>query len=256
MSTEETCENTIESYCTLLNDRLELVHMPPYIAYYRVSTNKQGQSGLGLDAQREAVAQFLKGETPLAEYVEVESGKAVKNRPQLAAALGECRKKKATLVIAKLDRLARNVHFISGLMESKVNFVAADMPKANDLNLHVMAAFAQHEAKMISERTVAALAQVKRELEEKGSRVSRRSGNVFTKLGNPHLAEARAKAAAAHRTPPPPATVEFIAKMRAEKQPLRQIVQQLNALNIKTGRDKQWYASTVRAVLLRQEGAA
>ena len=115
------------------------------VAYYRVSTDRQGQSGLGLDAQREAVARFVgsAGGTLLAQYTEVESGKRHTNRPQLAAALAECKRRKATLVIAKLDRLARNVHFISGLMESKVDFVAVDMPQANRLTVHIMAAFAE-----------------------------------------------------------------------------------------------------------------
>src|SRR5260370_6023701 len=114
-----------------------------YIAYYRVSTARQGQSGLGLEAQREAVASYLRGFNagdgqPVAEYTEVESGKRSKNRPQLLAAIDHCKRIKATLVIAKLDRLARNVHFISGLMESKVAFVAADMPDSNNLTVHVI----------------------------------------------------------------------------------------------------------------------
>ena len=137
-----------------------------YIAYYRVSTQKQGQSGLGLEAQKNSVNAYLNGGNweCLAEYVEVETGKgsnAIDKRPQLRAALESCKKQGATLIIAKLDRLARNVHFISGLMESKVKFVACDLPEANELTLHVMAAFAEHEAKRISQRTKDALAVVK-----------------------------------------------------------------------------------------------
>lgn len=137
-----------------------------YIAYYRVSTQKQGQSGLGLEAQKNSVKAYLNGGNweCLAEYVEVETGKgsnAIDKRPQLRAALESCKKQGATLIIAKLDRLARNVHFISGLMESKVKFVACDLPEANELTLHVMAAFAEHEAKRISQRTKDALAVVK-----------------------------------------------------------------------------------------------
>jgi len=133
-----------------------------YIAYYRVSTAKQGLSGLGLDAQREAVEGYLNGNGShlVREYTEVESGKR-NDRPQLAAALAECKRLKAVLVIAKLDRLARNVHFISGLMESGVDFVAVDMPTANRLTLHILAAVAEHEREMISQRTRAALAQAK-----------------------------------------------------------------------------------------------
>lgn len=137
-----------------------------FVAYYRVSTTKQGASGLGLDVQREAVRTFLNGDQweLLGEFTEVETGKgadALDKRPQLRAALDLCKKTKAKLLIAKLDRLARNVHFVSGLMESKVKFVAIDLPEASDLTIHIMAAFAEHEAKRISERTKAALAAAK-----------------------------------------------------------------------------------------------
>jgi len=137
-----------------------------FVAYYRVSTQKQGASGLGLEAQKDAVRRFLNGgEWELvAEFVEVETGKgadALARRPQLRAALEACRTQGATLVIAKLDRLARNVFFVSGLMESKVRFVACDMPEANELTIHVMAAFAEHEAKRIGQRTREALAAAK-----------------------------------------------------------------------------------------------
>ena len=139
---------------------------PQFISYFRVSTQKQGISGLGLDAQRQTVSQYLAGSTRtiLAEFVEVETGKganALDRRPELRRALELCKRSGATLLIAKLDRLARNVHFISGLMESKVKFVACDLPEANQLTLHVMAAFAEHEARRISERTRDALAAAK-----------------------------------------------------------------------------------------------
>lgn len=136
-----------------------------FVAYFRVSTQKQGVNGLGMDAQKETVRQFLSnGGELLGEFVEVETGKgsnALAKRPQLAAALALCKKTGAKLLIAKLDRLARNVHFVSGLMESKVKFVACDMPEANDLTIHVMAAFAEHEAKRISQRTKEGLAAAK-----------------------------------------------------------------------------------------------
>ena len=137
-----------------------------FVAYYRVSTQKQGVSGLGLEAQQASVAAYLNGGAweLVAEYQEVETGKgadALAKRPQLKAALDACRKHGATLIIAKLDRLARNVHFVSGLMESKVKFVACDMPEANELTIHIMAAFAEHEAKRISQRTKDALAVAK-----------------------------------------------------------------------------------------------
>lgn len=133
-----------------------------FIAYFRVSTQRQGQSGLGLEAQREIVSAYVRGigGTVIAEHTEVESGK-VRERPVLQQALGMCRQANASLVIAKLDRLSRSVAFISSIMEAKVEFVAVDMPHANKLLLHVMAAFAEHEREQISSRTKAALAAAK-----------------------------------------------------------------------------------------------
>lgn len=133
-----------------------------FVAYYRVSTDRQGKSGLGLDAQRKAVMDYLNGGAweLTAEFVEVESGKNAE-RPQLRAALDACRKHKAKLVIAKLDRLSRNLAFIATLMEAGVEFVAVDNPHANKLTVHILAAVAQHEREMISERTRAALAAAK-----------------------------------------------------------------------------------------------
>lgn len=203
-----------------------------FIAYYRVSTDKQGAQGLGMDAQREAVTRFIgqRGEI-VGEYTEVESGRK-NNRPQLAAALDECKARRATLVIAKLDRLARNVHFISGLMESKVDFQAVDMPDANRLTIHVLAAVAEHEREMISQRTKAALAQAK---------------TRGTKLGNPRAAESIAGARAAREFPKPPAKVlKLITDQRAAGASLREIARELNQLGIKTPRGYQWYACTVR----------
>lgn len=134
--------------------------MTRFIAYYRVSTDKQGKSGLGLDAQRQAVAGFVAGRGEIvAEHTEIESTR--NKRPELHAALEACRKHKATLLIARLDRLARNVAFISNLMESRVDFLAVDMPEANRLTIHILAAVAEHEREMISKRTKAALQAAK-----------------------------------------------------------------------------------------------
>ena len=121
-----------------------------YVSYFRVSTDKQGRSGLGLEAQREAVSQFVsgRGAAVIAEFVEIESG-SKNDRPQLALALETCRRHKAVLIIAKLDRLGRNVAFVSALMESDVEFIAADNPHASKLMLHMLAAFAEHEREMI-----------------------------------------------------------------------------------------------------------
>ena len=157
------------------------------VAYLRVSTARQGATGLGMDAQRAAVQAYAAGggHHISAEYVEVESGKRA-DRPQLAAALAACKLHRATLVIAKLDRLARQLSFIANLMDGGVDFVACDMPHANRLTLHLMAAMAEHEREMISQRTKAALAAAK----ARGAR-----------LGNPngaaHLAAGCREAAAA-----------------------------------------------------------
>jgi DNA invertase Pin-like site-specific DNA recombinase len=210
--------------------------MPPFVAYYRVSTDKQGLKGLGMEAQREAVSRFMSGKGDLAAaFIEVESGRK-DNRPQLHAALAECRKRRAVLVIAKLDRLARNVHFISGLMNSDVEFVAVDMPSASRLTIHILAAVAEHEREMISQRTKAALAAAK----ARGIR-----------LGNPRAAEAAiiARAAKTIQTPPPE-VLKLMTDWRDQGRGWRDITRELNRLNIRTPQGKQWYASTVRAQLV------
>jgi len=132
------------------------------VSYVRVSTVRQGASGLGLEAQRAAIDAYCQqhGATVAREYREVESGKR-SDRPELAAAITHAKCAGTKLVIGKLDRLARNVHFISGLMESGIDFVACDIPEANPLLLHIMAAVAENEAKAISDRTIAALQQAK-----------------------------------------------------------------------------------------------
>jgi len=133
-----------------------------FVSYLRVSTDRQGQSGLGLEAQRRAVTDFLNGGAwkLVAEFVEVESG-AKNDRPKLAEALALCRAHGAKLVIAKLDRLSRNAHFLLGLQNAGVQFVAADMPEANEMIVGIMAVVAQAERKMISKRTKDALAAAK-----------------------------------------------------------------------------------------------
>ncbi len=131
-----------------------------FVSYYRVSTKGQGQSGLGLQAQKTAVGQFVKDRPVIAEFVEVESGKK-NERPQLSAAIAYAKERKATLVIAKLDRLSRNASFIFTLRDSGVDFVCADMPDANTLTVGIFAVLAQHERELISSRTKAALAAKK-----------------------------------------------------------------------------------------------
>lgn len=127
-----------------------------YVAYLRVSTQKQGYSGLGLEVQREIIQKYLCDKTPFAEYIEIESGRK-KERPKLIEALSLCRKDGATLIVAKLDRLARSVSFLSNLLESDVDIVFCDFPEANKMVLHILSAISQYEAELIATRTRSAL---------------------------------------------------------------------------------------------------
>ena len=147
-----------------------------YISYLRVSTDRQGRSGLGIEAQRKAVEDYLNGGSwsLAAEFIEVESGTRKGERPKLQEALAACRLYGAKLVIAKMDRLARNVAFISNLMESGADFVAVDFPQANRLTVHILAAVAEHEAEAISTRTREALAAAK----ARGVRIGGDRGNL------------------------------------------------------------------------------
>ena len=210
--------------------------MAEFVAYFRVSTDRQGTSGLALDAQRAGVERFLApGQTLAAAFTEIESGRRDTNRPQLHAALAECRKRRAILLIARLDRLARNVAFIANLMESGVDFVAVDMPTATRLTIHILAAVAEHEREMISARTKAALAQAK----ARG-----------TRLGNPRPLDALKLANAAKATKKPAQHVlDLISTWQAQGWGLRKTARELNRLNIRTPRGCQWYACTVRAQL-------
>jgi DNA invertase Pin-like site-specific DNA recombinase len=217
---------------------------PKFVAYLRVSTDKQGRSGLGLDAQRQAIADFLAGGKLVAEFVEIESGKR-DERPQLAAALHRAKVTGAKLLIAKLDRLSRNVAFIARLQESGVQFVCADMPEANELTVHLLAAIAQHERKLISERTKAALAAAKR----KGTRLGNPNGaRALRGRGNDRAVQMikfNAKRFAGDVAP-------IIADIRAAGiMSCRGIAKELNARGILTARRGQWHPATVRAVMLR-----
>lgn len=127
-----------------------------YVSYLRVSTQKQGHSGLGLEAQREIIQKHLYDTTPITEFIEVESGRK-KDRPKLKEALDLCRKTGSTLIVAKLDRLARNVYFLSSLLESDVEIVFCDFPQANKMVLHILSAISQYEAELTASRTKSAL---------------------------------------------------------------------------------------------------
>jgi DNA invertase Pin-like site-specific DNA recombinase len=218
-----------------------------FVSYLRVSTQKQGDSGLGLDAQRKAVADYLNGGCwqLLREYVEIESGKR-NDRPQLAAALAHSKATGATLIVAKLDRLARNVAFIAALMESGVDFVAADMPMANKLTVHVLAAVAEHEAAMISQRTKAALAAAKARGQKlgnpNGARALRGLGNAAGIAG----AKASADRHAAQVLP-------VVAALRAEGiTGLKAIARALNERGVLAPRGGIWLATSVRNLLARE----
>lgn len=219
-----------------------------FVSYLRVSTVRQGASGLGLEAQRAAVAGFLNGGrwTLVREIVEIESGKR-NDRPALAEALSLCKRRRATLVIAKLDRLARNIHFITGLMESGVDFVAVDMPEANPTMIRMMAVFAQHEAEAISSRTKAALAAAKARGTKLGGR--RMSAEGFASIaaeGRKVSATVRSAKAAITRAD----LLTVIAEIQGEgKTTLREIAAELNARGEKTPRGGEWSAIQVQRVI-------
>lgn len=220
-----------------------------FVAYYRVSTDEQGRSGLGLAAQRKAVSDYLgqHGWNVIAAFTEIESGKR-NDRPQLAAALRACKAKQATLIIAKLDRLARNVAFIANLMESGVPFVAVDRPNAKPFELHIYAAMAEEERRAISERTRAALAAAK----ARGVRLGSPDPRKAAVIGVQRQRE-RADQLAESVSP-------VIAGIRAAGvTTLTGIAEALNARGIPTARGGNWYASTVKNVIARvacdQQGA-
>lgn len=210
--------------------------MKQYVAYYRVSTQKQGQSGLGLEGQQAAVSAFCK---PVESFTEVETGTNKRQRPELQRAIAACKRLNATLVIAKLDRLARNVHFISGLMESGIEFVACDNPNANRLTVHILAAVAEDEARRISERTKAALAAYK----ARGGR-----------LGNPRnlttLAARKGTAANVAAAEKYNAEVLPIArKLRDSGRTLTEIAETLTGRGLLTRHGKAWSATAVSRLL-------
>lgn len=222
-----------------------------FVTYLRVSTVRQGQSGLGLEAQRAAVQAHAAaaGHIIVAEYVEVESGKRA-DRPQLAAALATCRLHKGTLVIAKLDRLARNVHFISGLMESGVDFVACDMPHANRLTLHLMAAMAEHEAAAISERTKVALAAAK----ARGVRLGNPNGAAHLRAGCHKAAAVSAKVRFAATRERAAAFAPLFEQLRAEGAvTTRALATALNRRNVPAPSGGIWYPQQVNRLSIMLE---
>ncbi|MCE4223632.1 recombinase family protein [Methylobacterium sp. C25] len=209
-----------------------------FVAYYRVSTDRQGRSGLGLKAQQEAVRHHLNGGAweLIAEVTEVESGKR-NDRPKLTEALRLCRLYGATLIIAKIDRLARNVAFISNLMESGVDFVAVDFPTANRLTVHILAAVAEHEAKAISERTKAALAAAK----ARGTKLGGDRGQFMDirHLGSDHSVAVRQQKADQRATDLAP----VIRELQAAGLTVAAVARELTRRGIPTPRGKHTWAS-------------
>ncbi|UOQ83303.1 recombinase family protein [Hymenobacter sp. 5414T-23] len=214
-----------------------------YIPYYRVSTVKQGQSGLGLEAQRAAVHRFAAGQGQLGEeFVEVESGKR-NHRPQLAAAMAEARRVGGTLLIAKLDRLSRNAGFIFALRDSGVDFVCCDMPDANTLTVGLFAVIAQHERETISKRTREALTAKK----ARGARLGTPANlTVDARQHGLHVRQQNAREHQANKQASRVATL-----LQAQGYNLTQIARELNEAGYRTRRGKAFHLATVRRLLVR-----
>lgn len=219
-----------------------------FVAYYRVSTDKQGRSGLGLEGQQAAVRQYLagKGWPPIAEFVEVESGKR-NARPKLLEALEHCKLMGAVLVVAKLDRLSRNAAFLLSLRDSGVDFVCCDNPDANRLTVGILAMVAEDEAERISERTKAALQAAK----ARGVQLGGDRGYRPTKADARVASEAKTRAANERATMLRPVIDDVVAAGHAS---LPKIAAELNRRGIPTpSRNGQWKATTVSRILKRTE---
>lgn len=221
-------------------------HNGKYVAYYRVSTDKQGHSGLGLEAQRELVRTFLNGGrwSVIGEFTEIESGtrKRLKKRPMLQAALDLARKQKATLVVAKLDRLARDVQFISTLLNGNVKFVCADMPQADRTFLQMVSVFSEYEAGRISQRTSEALQALKRQ--------GKKLGSPTPEIGSAEGVKVLKANADAYAEKVGPIVRDIIKKSGAST--LRDIAAALTARGVETPRgNNEWHPSQVSNLLKR-----
>lgn len=229
-------------------------NQPRFVSYLRVSTRAQGQSGLGLEAQRSAVTLHVasSGGDLLKEFIEVESGKR-NDRLELKAAISYARRCKATLLVAKLDRLARSVAFTATMMESGIDFVACDNPNANSFTIHILAAVAQYEREMISKRTKEALAAAKQRGVPLGSsRPSHWQGKEERRREG--ALQGAAKAAQVHRTAADAAyedVLPLMQQLRAEGMGINAIAKRLNEDGIPSRRGKRWYGTTVKLVLAR-----
>jgi DNA invertase Pin-like site-specific DNA recombinase len=212
-----------------------------FITYFRVSTAKQGESGLGIEAQMEAVNRITITGTVIDSFTEIESGKNNK-RIKLNQAIEKCKEHNATLIVAKLDRLSRNVHFISSLMESKVKFICADAPEMDVFTIHIFAAMAERERRLISERTKAGLQSIKNRIEKEGFYISKK-GNKITSLGNEYMknkeiAKTQSQLMLLNRTyeKKSPVGEELVKSLYANGMPVKEIIAKLPKLNINIGR--------------------
>lgn len=240
-----------------MSDATEASKAWKYVAYYRVSTDKQGRSGLGLEAQQATAERYVAsvGGRLVDSYTEVESGKRA-DRPQLAAALRACRIHRATLVIAKLDRLSRDVYFISKLMKSGADFFACDVPVANKMVIHVLAALAENERDLISQRTKAALGALKARGKRLGfANVAVRGAEAAIIAGNKGRAAAIQRSAEVRREQFAVRVADLrdlIEHLRNEKGLTTQqaLADELNNLDIPTPRGKRWHQGSVRRLLI------
>lgn len=228
-----------------------------FVSYLRVSTDKQGIRGLGIEAQRNEVTAFIKhaGESAklLGEYVEVESGRKA-DRPELRKAMDHARNAGATLLIAKLDRLSRDVHFLTGLERSGLEFIACDLPNANRLTITILAAVAEHERELISQRTKAALAVARHKVKLNGQH----KHPSVKRLGNPHGASAlkhkgnaqaiSAVQASAHETRQRLSPILSELKQQGTTS-VRSIANALNERGVISPRGGQWYATSIARLL-------
>ncbi len=226
-----------------------------FVVYYRVSTDKQSKSGLGLEAQRTTVMNHLNAKANsgnceiVSEYTEIESG-AKDKRPELERALRDCRLKNARLIVAKLDRLSRDLGFITTLQKSAVGFTVAEMPDATELTIHIYAAMAQHERKLISQRTKEALARAKANGKQLGNPCLRRGERIPGSGIPPHANAGRIKEADAFAME----IAKVIQEMRGNQEmcSLREIAEGLNNAGYRTARKGQWHATSVNRILKRQ----
>ena len=211
--------------------------MEQYIAYYRVSTPRQGQSGLGLEAQRTAVLSFLNARSLHKEFTDVETGKN-DVRPELLKAIDLAKQTNSTLLIAKLDRLSRNLTFISTLIDTKVKFICADMPDANELTIHIFGALAQWERKRISSRTKDALAELRKRGKKLGS-PQNFTDNV-RKMGPKKMTDK------ANSNPNNLKSKKLVQLLSRDGKSLRQIANELNEAGFRTSQGKYFKPEQVR----------